>query len=96
MSLTVCEWRCWWCVSLCSSVLRFECESGVQKWARVFVRLEAAPDVQFALQPGLNELLDHRFTLTCSQREIERDRDFVQSKASLSMRHDGDFRIDEA
>lgn len=38
------------------------------------MRLEAAPDVQFALQPGLNELLDHRFTLTGSLRERERER----------------------
>lgn len=58
------------------------------------MRLEAAPDVQFALQPGLNELLDHRFTLTGSLRE--RERDSVQSKASLPIRLDGEFRIDEA
>lgn len=69
----VCECHCWWCVPVFQRSQIWECECGVQKWARVFVRLEAAPDVQFALQLGLNELLDHRFTLTGSLRGRERD-----------------------
>lgn len=71
------------CVPVFQRSQIWECECGVQKWARVFVRLEAAPDVQFALQPGLNELLDHRFTLTgsLSERDRERETQFTSDKA---------------
>lgn len=89
----VCECQCWWCVSLCSSVLRFESVNVGYRSGR-----ESLWDWR---QHQMSNLHFSRAWMSCWTtglpwqvhwaREIERER-----LSSHLIRLDGDFRIDEA